>query len=165
MCRRLQMIGAIRHTPAFPGISGTAAVVLATMSAPANAQMRPPGSFHAMFIRNARQILKAACDRNDAHCPARSHWVCGPYGQRCFGALRPDEAALAPRSYRKGRCPFQGSVRDHLFVDPQPYRLFLIESVGRIEWLNRQLWRTCHSTPRRRRLPAQQEQIGAAGGA
>ena len=62
----------------------TAAAALATMSPLANAQTQQPGSFRAMIIRNATPILKAACNEADAHCPARSHWVCGPYGQRCW---------------------------------------------------------------------------------
>jgi hypothetical protein len=61
-----------------------AAASLAMMSSLANAQTQQPGSFRAMVIRNATPILKAACDRSDAHCPARSHWVCGPHGQRCW---------------------------------------------------------------------------------
>jgi hypothetical protein len=61
-----------------------AAVSLAMMSPLANAQTQQPGSFRAMIVRNASPILKAACDRVDAHCPARTHWVCGPYGQRCW---------------------------------------------------------------------------------
>ena len=61
-----------------------AAASLAMMSPLAKAQTQQPGSFRAMVIRNATPILKAACDRSDAHCPARSHWVCGPHGQRCW---------------------------------------------------------------------------------
>ena len=60
-----------------------AAAAAATMSPLANAQTQQPGSFRAMIIRNATPILKAACDRGDAHCPERTHWVCG-LRQRCW---------------------------------------------------------------------------------
>jgi hypothetical protein len=29
-------------------------------------------------------IHPAACGGHDVHCPPGSHWVCGPYGQRCW---------------------------------------------------------------------------------
>jgi hypothetical protein len=33
-------------------------------------------------------IRPAACGGGtDPHCPAGAHWVCGPYGQRCWCTL------------------------------------------------------------------------------
>jgi hypothetical protein len=62
-----------------------ATLLLATMAWPANAQTQQPGasSLHGQ-LKNATPIEKVACGAPDAHCPKGTHWVCGPYGQRCW---------------------------------------------------------------------------------
>jgi hypothetical protein len=61
-----------------------ASLVLTSVALKADAQTRMgTAGFHAL-ARNATPIHKVACGGNDAHCPSGSHWVCGPYGQRCW---------------------------------------------------------------------------------
>ena len=41
-------------------------------------------ALHAPLAGPYTPIHPAACGGRDVHCPPGSHWVCGPYGQRCW---------------------------------------------------------------------------------
>ena len=56
-------------------------------SASAQTPLRGASSLHGQ-LKNATPIETAACKaKKDARCPAGSHWVCLPYGQRCYCTL------------------------------------------------------------------------------
>lgn len=56
---------------------------VAVWSAAAQTQQLGASSLHAQ-LKNATPIERVACKGKDTHCPSGSHWVCGPYGQRCW---------------------------------------------------------------------------------
>jgi len=69
------------------GMAATALVLGVTAwSASAQTQQRGASSLHVQ-LKNATPIETAACKAKDAHCPAGTHWVCLPYGQRCYCTL------------------------------------------------------------------------------
>jgi hypothetical protein len=63
--------------------AATLALVMTALAASAQTQQLGASSLHVQ-LKNATPIETAACKGRDAHCPAGSHWVCGPYGQRCW---------------------------------------------------------------------------------
>lgn len=55
-----------------------------TWSASAQTQQRGASSLHAP-LKNATPIERMDCKGgNSDNCPPGSHWVCLPYGERCY---------------------------------------------------------------------------------
>jgi len=66
------------------GITSTALVLgMTAWSACAQTQQAGASSLHVQ-LKNATPIETVACKGKGNHCPPGSHWVCGPYGQRCW---------------------------------------------------------------------------------
>jgi hypothetical protein len=60
----------------------TAAMAFATSFAPSTQAAAGAGGLGLPAANPA--VVLAACRGPGPHCPPRSHWVCGPYGHRCW---------------------------------------------------------------------------------
>ncbi len=63
-----------------------AAVVFATSFAPSAQSAAGLGAGQLAVPAQSSPITPAACRGPGGRCPPGSHWVCGPYGKRCWCA-------------------------------------------------------------------------------
>ena len=63
-----------------------AILLLSSLAWQAEAQTTRGATTLPTHAQNFSPIVKAGCGFVGPHCGPRRHWVCGPYGRRCWCA-------------------------------------------------------------------------------